>query len=143
MTSYSTRKKCLLVFILYFFFIAAFPFSHCQAEDGFVLSHSGQPDCNVKHLLFPKTDAQCCSMHGKESSSGDDHHFHFWISDANAPIRPNTGLSDQVPLAAVTHIEKLSVQQIQPSYSLPVQVHNDTPQEGFSSSFSGLSPPFV
>jgi hypothetical protein len=140
MTNY--REKLLSIFILYFLFVVAFPFSHCQHEEGFVISHSGQPDCNVKHLLFPKSDVQCCSMH-EESRSDNDHHIHFLISDANAPIRPHTISADQVPLQMVTFSEDFYIQPIQLSFSASVQVHPEQPHEGFSRSFSGLSPPLA
>lgn len=132
-----------LLFALYFLLFSVVPFSHCQAGDNISLSHTGQADCNIKHLVFPRADAHCCSLHATENHSRDDHHIHFLVSDSNAPIRSNSVPFAPVPLQVAVIIETTSTQPMKQVLLSSVQMLLLRPHQGFSTLFSGLSPPTV
>ncbi|MEW5744211.1 MAG: hypothetical protein AB1805_02045 [Nitrospirota bacterium] len=137
------KERHLLLFTLYFLVVALFPFSHCHAGEGLSVVHPEQAECTLQHLFFPQAELRCCELHSADSHSRDDHHVHFLVSDSNAPIRPNSASPAPLPLQVAVAVDTASTQPIQSSFFSSIQKPSQRPHEGFSTSFSGLSPPVV
>lgn len=126
-----------MLFLIYFLLVAAFPFSHCHAEN-VLLEKDGCKTEQCRENVF--ADGACCELHEKGHSEADEHHIHFLLDDQ--PLPRNRGLSQLIERLPCAATDSAPIISAYPSY-VPAPIHAAAviPAKGFDTAFSGRSPP--
>jgi hypothetical protein len=130
-----------MLFLVYFLLVAAFPFSHCHAEN--VLLEKGS--CRTEHCrenVFLFADGACCELHEEGHSEADEHHIHFLLDDQ--PLPRDRGLSQLLERLSCAATDSTPITSANlPYFAASIHAVAVIPAKGFYTAFPGRSPPLI
>ncbi len=127
-----------MLFLVYFLLVAAFPFSHCHAEN-VLFEKDGCKTEQCRENVFLFADGACCELHEKGHSEADEHHIHFLLKDQSVPRKTSLQILERLQCGAAN--DAPSVSAYPPYFTASIHAVAVFHAKGFYTAFPGRSPP--